>query len=182
MATMTKERTQTAQQPRRPKIGRNLTPYMYIIPALLIMTIITYYPMGTISGCRLPITASRICARMRPRPITWVFKITLTFSPAPWRFQILIFGNTLGFNLFWTFSNVIFPCFHRHHHRSHSQYAWVMVSWHLSRHFCVPIVIPTLVVGTVWRNMFDADYGAINQMLTWVAGLMNLPPVQSAVD
>ena len=31
--------------------------------------------------------------------------------------------------------------------------------------FILPVVIPPIIVATVWRNMFDADYGAINQLL-----------------
>jgi arabinogalactan oligomer/maltooligosaccharide transport system permease protein len=34
--------------------------------------------------------------------------------------------------------------------------------------FVLPIVIPSLVVAVVWRNMFDPDYGSINQLLTAV--------------
>ena len=38
------------------------------------------------------------------------------------------------------------------------------------------MVIPALVIATVWRNMYDPDYGAINQALAAIGGLFNIPP------
>jgi arabinogalactan oligomer/maltooligosaccharide transport system permease protein len=35
--------------------------------------------------------------------------------------------------------------------------------------FILPVVIPPIVVGAVWRNIFDEQYGAMNQFLTAVA-------------
>ena len=42
--------------------------------------------------------------------------------------------------------------------------------------YVLPIVIPSLVVAVVWRNMFDADYGAINQMLSSVSHALRWRP------
>jgi arabinogalactan oligomer/maltooligosaccharide transport system permease protein len=42
--------------------------------------------------------------------------------------------------------------------------------------FILPIVIPTLVVANVWRNMFDPDFGAINQGLAMLGGLVGIGP------
>ena len=38
--------------------------------------------------------------------------------------------------------------------------------------FILPVVIPPIIVATVWKNMFDADNGAINQLLAGVGGLV----------
>jgi arabinogalactan oligomer/maltooligosaccharide transport system permease protein len=35
--------------------------------------------------------------------------------------------------------------------------------------YILPVVIPPLVVATVWKNIFDDQYGAMNQFLTTVA-------------
>jgi arabinogalactan oligomer/maltooligosaccharide transport system permease protein len=41
-----------------------------------------------------------------------------------------------------------------------------------------PVVIPPIIVATVWRNMFDPQYGAINQLLNGTIGvLFKLPPI-----
>ncbi|HEY3126659.1 MAG TPA: sugar ABC transporter permease, partial [Candidatus Limnocylindria bacterium] len=42
--------------------------------------------------------------------------------------------------------------------------------------FILPIVIPTLVVATVWKNMFDTDFGAINQALAGIGGIFGISP------
>ncbi len=36
--------------------------------------------------------------------------------------------------------------------------------------YILPIVVPPLVVATIWRNIFDEQYGAMNQFLALVAG------------
>ena len=40
----------------------------------------------------------------------------------------------------------------------------------------LPIVLPQIIIAAVFRNMFDADFGAVNQGLTLVGGLFNIPP------
>ena len=35
--------------------------------------------------------------------------------------------------------------------------------------FILPVVVPPIVVATVWRNIFDENYGAMNQFLTTAA-------------
>jgi arabinogalactan oligomer/maltooligosaccharide transport system permease protein len=84
----------------------------------------------------------------------------------------------LAFNLFWTFSNVIF-------HITIGILIAVLLNakglWFRGVYraiFVLPIVIPTLVVATVWRNMFDTDYGAINQALAAVGGIFGMTPDQ----
>jgi len=37
--------------------------------------------------------------------------------------------------------------------------------------YVLPVVIPPIVVGTVWRNIFDEQYGAMNQALTAIVQL-----------
>ncbi len=43
--------------------------------------------------------------------------------------------------------------------------------------YVLPIILPTLVIATVWRNMYDANYGAINQSLAAIGGLPSVPEV-----
>src|SRR5438034_1099160 len=82
----------------------------------------------------------------------------------------------LAFNLFWTCSNVIF-------HVTIGILIAVVLNTPGLRFrgfyraiFILPIVVPTLVVATVWRNMFDTDYGAINQGLAALGGLFGVTP------
>ena len=42
--------------------------------------------------------------------------------------------------------------------------------------FILPVVIPSLVIATVWRNMYDPDFGAINQTLASIGALFDIAP------
>lgn len=177
MATMTKERAQNAERPKRSGMTRNLTPYLYILPALIIMAIITYYPIGYsiwMSFTNFGIQNLRVNS---PAPdfVGLQNYLDILSGAVSGLIPNFNFWNTLAFNLWWTFSNVIF-------HVSigiviavilNTQGLWFRGIYRAI--FVLPIVIPTLVVGTVWRNMFDADYGAINQVLAFFGGLIGMP-------
>ena len=175
MATMTKEQSQPMAEPQRRSFMRNITPYLYVLPALLIMTVITYYPMAYnvwMSFTNYGIANLRLTA---PPPDFVGFKNYIDILTGAVAIPNFNFWYTLAFNLWWTFSNVIF-------HVSigiiiavilNTQGLWFRGIYRAI--FVLPIVIPTLVIGTVWRNMFDADYGAINQVLAMVGGIFGMP-------
>lgn len=177
MATITKERAQPLEGGTHRSITRTITPYLYILPALIIMTIITYYPIGYslwMSTTNYGIKNLRVDA---PPPdfVGIQNYIDILSGAVSTLIPNFNFWNTLAFNLWWTFSNVIF-------HVSigiliavilNSQGLWFRGIYRAI--FVLPIVIPTLVIGTVWRNMFDADYGAINQVLTFFGGIIGIP-------
>jgi arabinogalactan oligomer/maltooligosaccharide transport system permease protein len=88
------------------------------------------------------------------------------------------FLRVLVFNLFWALSNVVIHVvlgvaialilnveglkFKR---------IWRAV-------YILPVAIPPIIVATVWRNMFDAQYGPVNQIINGTIGvLFKLPPV-----
>ncbi len=48
--------------------------------------------------------------------------------------------------------------------------------------YILPVVIPPIIVATVWRNMFDGQYGAINQVLTIIGGWFTIPPEVFEID
>ena len=166
--------------PRRRWLGRgggNRTAYLFLAPALLVMAIITFYPL--------------------------VFQVWLSFtdyglrnlrvnSPPPnmvglENYQRILDNNIvlpnfdfiriLVFNLFWAFSNVVL------HVVLGVAIALVLNVEGLRFKriyralFILPVVIPPIIVATVWRNMFDPQYGAINFLLKDTIGvLFKLPP------
>jgi arabinogalactan oligomer/maltooligosaccharide transport system permease protein len=88
----------------------------------------------------------------------------------------LQFWRLLAFNLFWTFSNVVF-------HVTIGIAVAILLStkglWFKGIYralFILPVVIPSLVIATVWRNMYDPDFGAINQALASIGDLFNIAP------
>ncbi|HUW14059.1 MAG TPA: sugar ABC transporter permease, partial [Anaerolineae bacterium] len=86
------------------------------------------------------------------------------------------FWRTLIFNLVWTFTNV--PV-----HVVVGVLIAVLLNteglWFKRFYraiYVLPIILPTLVIATVWRNMYDANYGAINQSLAAIGGLFGVAP------
>lgn len=177
MATISLPGTAATQRPgfwqRFTKSG---TPYFYLIPAAIVMAVITFYPLGYqvwMSFTNYGLANLRITS---PLP-DWVglqnyIKILQNDLAIPG----FNFWNMLGFNLFWTFSNVIF-------HVTLGILIAVVLNieglWFRGVYravYILPMVIPQIIIATVWRNMYDPDYGAINQALAWVGHLFGMSP------
>ncbi len=155
------------------------TAYLFLFPALLVMAIITFYPL--------------------------VFQVWMSFTdfqlknlrpgaPAPDFVGFANFGRILDnnivipnfdfvrilvFNLWWALSNVVI------HVVLGVAIALILNVkglrfkriWRAI--YILPVVIPPIIVATVWRNMFDPQYGAVNQAINGTIGvLLKLPPVQ----
>ncbi len=181
MATLTKEgaRAQMAAPRSTPRksFWRLANPYLYLIPAIIVMAVMTYYPMAYgiwMSFTDYGLKNLRIDAP--PPDIVGLQNfIDIIRNDVP---QIVNFDflYTLFFNLFWTFSNVIF-------HVIIGVLIAVLLNarglWFKGIYraiFILPIVLPTLVVANVWRNMYDPDFGAINQGLASLGGLVGIGP------
>lgn len=48
--------------------------------------------------------------------------------------------------------------------------------------YILPVIIPPIIVATVWRNLFDTQNGAINELLIMVGGLFKIPESAMRVD
>src|SRR5512135_1213665 len=179
MATLTRDSTRSpmaAPRTTKKSFWKLANPYLYLLPAAIVMAVMTYYPMGYgiwmsftdygLKNLRIDSPAPNIVGLQNYIDI-------LTGAIAIPNFD---FFYTLAFNLFWTFSNVIFHVI-----------IGVLIAVLLNARgllfkgvyraiFVLPIVIPTLVVANVWRNMFDPDFGAINQGLAMLGGLVGIGP------
>jgi len=136
-------------------------PYLYILPAFVVLAIVTFYPIAY--QVYLSFTNFAI-KNLRTGNADWIGlrnyeRIVKNQVPLP-NFD---FWNTLAFNFIWTISNVFFHVV-----------IGVAVALLLNRRliigrriwraiFVIPWAMPPLVVATVWRNMFDTQFGAINQ-------------------
>ncbi len=180
MTTLTKEsvqrKTATPTSTPRKSFWRLTNPYLYILPAMIVMALMTYYPMAYgvwmsftdygLKNLRVGAPAPNIVGLQN------YIDILTGAVPIP-NFDFLY---TLFFNLWWTFSNVIF-------HVVIGVLIAVLLNakglWGRGIYraiFILPIVIPTLVVANVWKNMYDPDYGAINQGLAALGGLIGISP------
>jgi arabinogalactan oligomer/maltooligosaccharide transport system permease protein len=153
------------------------TAYLFILPALLVMIVITFYPLVFqvwMSFTNYGLTNLRSTA---PPPdfvgVDNYVRILQNNIVLP-NFD---FVRILVFNLFWAFSNVIIHVV-----------LGVAVALVLNNNglwfkrvyraiYILPVVIPPIIVATVWRNMLDPDHGAINFLLRDTIGvLFKLPP------
>jgi arabinogalactan oligomer/maltooligosaccharide transport system permease protein len=156
---------------------RKRAAYAYLIPAFFVMALITFYPIAYqfwMSFTDYGIKNLRVGSEAP----NWVgFKNYLDIFSGDLSRLIpnFSFWRTLAFNLVWTFTNV--PV-----HVVIGVLIAVLLNteglWFKRFYraiYVVPIILPTLVIATGWRNMYDANYGAINQALAAIGGLFNIP-------
>ena len=180
MATATAE---LPRQGRNLKVSRSLQPYLYLVPAFAVMAVITFYPLifqvwmsfhdfGQINfRVRNPVPAEFIGLDNYIRVATSKLQIP--------NFE---FVRLVLFNLWWAFSNVVV------HIIIGVAVAVVLNTQGLRFRgiyralFILPVVIPQIIVATVWRNMFDPDAGAVNLGLQGLGGLVGISPDHPAFN
>jgi arabinogalactan oligomer/maltooligosaccharide transport system permease protein len=156
-----------SHQPARNKkpFWKNATNYLYLLPAFLIMGVITYYPM--FYQIWMSFTNYGLANLRSSAPLPAFIGLTnyINILTNQLGLSYFDFWHILSFDLFWTFSNVII-------HVS----LGILIAVVLNRQglwfkgfyralFIIPIVLPQIIVATIFKNMFDSDYGAINQGL-----------------
>ncbi len=151
------------------------TAWMYLLPAFIVMGIITFYPLiyqVWMSTTDYGIKNLRFDA---PTPNSVGLKNyeQIATGELPVAIANFSFWNVLAFNLVWTFTNV--PI-----HVVMGVLIAVLLNvkglWFKRFYraiYILPIVIPTLVIAVVWRNMFDSDYGAINLGIEVIGRIFN---------
>jgi arabinogalactan oligomer / maltooligosaccharide transport system permease protein len=190
MAASTKQPGTSPNQPGKGGFGawkrrtaNTRIAYYYLLPALIVMAVITFYPLFYqiwMSFTDYNIRSLNPNSAVYQAPAWIGVKNYLDILLPKGRLLTLMpnmhFWRLLYFNLFWTFSNVIF-------HVTLGILIAVLLNtkglWLKGVYraiFILPMVIPSLVIATTWRNMYDPQYGAINQMLAAIGGLFNIPP------
>jgi arabinogalactan oligomer/maltooligosaccharide transport system permease protein len=144
--------------------------YMYLLPALLVMGVITFYPLlyqVYMSFTDFGLRNLRVNAPA-PNFVGLDNYIRILRNDMP--FTGFNFWGTLAFDLWWALSNVFL-------HVILGVLIAVLLNveglWFKKIYraiYVLPVVIPALIVATVWRNMWDADYGPINGLLTAITG------------
>jgi arabinogalactan oligomer/maltooligosaccharide transport system permease protein len=165
-----------------PRRRRNRMPYVYLLPAFLVMGLITLYPL--IYQVWMSFTDFGIQnLRAGSAAPDWVgVKNYVDVITSQLSIPNYAFVRLLLYNLVWAFANVTI-------HvilgvgialLVHTKGLWFKRFYRSL--FILPVVIPPIIVATVWKNMFDADHGAINQLLAGVGGLVGLPASMFGAD
>jgi arabinogalactan oligomer/maltooligosaccharide transport system permease protein len=158
------------------------TALLYILPAGLVMGIITFYPLlyqtwMSFTDYTLENLPPRGTAPALVGIDNYVRVLTTDLNIPNYDFW-----RILAFNLFWAFSNVVI-------HvilgvliavLLNTQGLWLRKFWRAL--YIIPVVIPPIIVATIWANMFDRDSGAVNFALQGIGALFRIPPEAFRID
>ncbi len=151
------------------------TAIIYLVPAFTVMGLITFYPLlyqTYMSFTDFGLRNLRPGAEAPPFVGVDNYVQILTSNLSIPNFEFL---RLIVFNLWWAISNVVI------HVVIGVVVAVILNSpgvrfkrlWRAI--YILPVVIPPIIVATVWRNMFDAEFGAINQILAVIGGAFAIP-------
>jgi arabinogalactan oligomer / maltooligosaccharide transport system permease protein len=156
--------------------------YLYLVPAFMVMGIITLYPL--LFQVWMSFTDFGIQnLRADSAPPAYVgidnYVNVLTSQLAIPNFY---FVRIILYNLWWAFANVAI------HVVLGVGIAVLLNTKGLKFKriyralFIVPVVIPPIIVATVWRNMYDPDFGAINLGLAALGKVIGMNPEAFRID
>jgi arabinogalactan oligomer / maltooligosaccharide transport system permease protein len=176
----------TARLPRLRSGRRSRTQraaYLYLIPAFAVMAFITIYPLlyqVYMSFTNTELQHLNVRLGLTPE---WVgienYTQILSSALAIPNFDFL---RLLIYNIWWAASNVAI-------HLVLGVSIALLVNakglWFRKFYramYIIPVVIPPIIVATVWANMFDADAGAVNLLLAGAGGLIGIPAEVFHID
>ena len=137
--------------------------YLYILPAFVIMAVITFYPIGYQIWMSFTNFQLKHLRLQNPDPVALQNYLQIFRSGLP--VPNFNFGRILVFNVFWTFVNV-----------SLHTALGILIALALNTEglpgkriyrslFVIPWALPALISGMVWHNMWHEKFGAINLLL-----------------
>lgn len=147
------------------QMRENKIAYVYIIPSAIVMAFITIYPLVFqiwMSFTNFTIANLNV---LKPKPVELVgLKNYADVFTGNLPLTNYDFWRLLTFNIWWAISNVIF------HVAIGVGVALVLNRKRLIGRrvyralFLIPWAMPAFVVSLVWRNLFNTEFGAINQL------------------
>ncbi|MCD6426723.1 MAG: sugar ABC transporter permease [Caldisericaceae bacterium] len=145
------------------KVRRNKLAYKYILPAAIVMAIVTAYPI--IYEIWMAFTNFTIVNLKNPYPAFVGLKNFIDIFKNNVPLENFNFWRTLGFNLIWTFTNVFF------HVLIGLSLAVALNTPKLAMKkvyrslLIIPWAVPSYISALIWKNMFDTQFGAVNLLL-----------------
>jgi arabinogalactan oligomer/maltooligosaccharide transport system permease protein len=170
MATTALELRKTARQAR---LKRDILPYLYLLPAFAVMGVITFYPLiYQVVISFSDFQTKDLLLQLRSPELKWIgfqnYREIITGGLPVQNFE---FFRVLTYNFWWAITNVMV-------HVPAGVLIAVLLNvpglWFKKIYramYVLPVVVPPIVVGTVWKNIFDERYGAMNQLLAAILGL-----------
>jgi arabinogalactan oligomer / maltooligosaccharide transport system permease protein len=161
----------TVRAKRKTDFRKTITPYLYLIPAFLVMSVITFYPL--IYQLIISFTdfqTKDLLRGLASENLNQVgLKNYIDILTGGLPVQNFDFFRVLTYNLWWAVTNVALhvPAGILIAILLNTPGLWLKRIYRSL--YILPVVVPPLVVATVWRNIFNEQYGAMNQFLTSVA-------------
>jgi arabinogalactan oligomer / maltooligosaccharide transport system permease protein len=156
--------------------------YLYLIPAFLVMGIITIYPLlfqVWMSFTDYGITNIRPTS---PPPNVVGIQNYADVLTSALAIPNFFFVRLIAYNLWWAFSNVVI-------HLILGVAIAVLLNtkglWFKRFYralYIIPVIIPPIIVATVWKNMYDANDGAVNLLLAGAGKVIGLPETAFHAD
>jgi arabinogalactan oligomer/maltooligosaccharide transport system permease protein len=171
-----------AQPQRRRRLSPDTrTAVLYLLPAFLIMGVITFYPLLFQTWMSFTDFALKnLSGKVAPNVVGLDNYRDIVASKL--NIPNFEFVRLLFFNLFWAFSNVVI-------HVVLGVAIAILLNVNGLRFkkvyralFILPVIIPPIIVATVWRHLFDQDNGAINMILQGIGVLFKIPPEAFKID
>ncbi len=154
---------------------------LYLLPAFLVMGIITFYPLLFQTWMSFTDFGLKNLSGKVPPNVVGIDNYT-SILDSQLNIPNFEFLRLLFFNLWWAFSNVVI------HVILGVAIALVLNNRGLKFRgvyralFILPVIIPPIIVATVWRHLFDQDNGAFNMILAGIGVLFKIPPDAFKID
>jgi arabinogalactan oligomer/maltooligosaccharide transport system permease protein len=166
---------------KRTDIRKVILPYLYLVPAFAVMAVITFYPLiyQLIVSFTDFQTKDLRFGLASPQLHFIGLKNYIDILTGGLPVQNFEFFRVLVYNFWWALTNVMVhvPAGVVIAVLLNTQGLWFRKIYRAI--YILPVVVPPIVVATVWRNIFDVQYGAMNQFLTAITHFFgSIDPVQ----
>jgi arabinogalactan oligomer/maltooligosaccharide transport system permease protein len=150
------------------KASQTRLAYVYLIPAFAVMAVITFYPLlFQVLISFTDFQTKDLLKQLASPTLKFIgLKNYIDILTGGLPVQNFEFFRVLTYNFWWAITNVAV-------HVPAGILIAVLLNtpglWGKRIYralYILPVVIPPLVVATVWKNIFDEQYGAMNQFLT----------------
>jgi arabinogalactan oligomer/maltooligosaccharide transport system permease protein len=157
------------------------TALLYLLPAFFVMGIITFYPLLFQTWMSFTdFQLKNLSGKIAPNYVgvgNYVDILQSKLAIPNFEFLRLLF-----FNLFWAFSNVVIHVVFGVAVALLLNVKGLRFKRFYRAIFILPVIIPPIIVATIWRNMFDQENGAVNMILRAIGSLFRIPPEAFNID
>lgn len=172
MATATAKMTKS-----RTDMRKVLLPYLYLVPAFAVMAVITFYPLVyQLIVSFTDFQTKDLRYGLASPALNFIgFQNYIDILTGGLPVQNFEFFRVLIYNFWWALTNVMVhvPAGVLIAVLLNTQGLWLKKVYRAV--YILPVVVPPIVVAVVWTNIFDEQYGALNQFLTAIAQFLGSP-------